>query len=41
MFGVVAPPMDTFEAVDHEVLMPYMDEEERTKGRRVRWNVSH
>ena len=29
MFGLVAPPMDTFEAVDHEVLMYYMDEEER------------
>ena len=29
MFGVVAPPMDMFDAVDHEVLMHYMDEEER------------
>ena len=29
MFGVVAPPMDTFDAVDHEVLMHYMDEKER------------
>ena len=29
MFGVVAPPMDTFGAVDHEVLIYYMEEEER------------
>ena len=29
MFGLVVPPMDTFGAVDHEVLMHYMDEEER------------
>ena len=29
MFGLVAPPMDTFGAVDHEVLMNYLKEEER------------
>ena len=29
MFGIVAPPMDMLGAVDHEVLMHYMEEEER------------
>ena len=29
MFGVVAPPLDMLGAVDHEVLMHYLDEEER------------
>ena len=29
MFGLVAAPMDTFRTVDHEVLMHYMEDEER------------
>ena len=28
-FGLVAAPVDTFGAMDHEVLMYYMEEEER------------
>ena len=27
MFGIQAPPMDIFGAVDHEVLMYYLEEE--------------
>ena len=29
MFGVVALPIDMLNSVDHEVLLHYMDEEER------------
>ena len=29
MFGIVAPPMNMFGAVDHEVLMYYLEQKER------------
>ena len=29
MFGLVAPLLDTFQVMDHEVLMYYIDEEEK------------